>query len=160
LSQSDYNLISDRFDRGHMVRREDPQWGTAQTALRAMDDTFHFVNACPQNWQFNQSPSFWQGIENYVLDGMKEAPERVSVFTGPVFAQNDPLYSGIKAPVRFWKIVARIVDGKVRATGFVASQRDIIDQKRRGAEETLGREWPIEPDEPVAGFQATISKIQ
>src|SRR5262249_55070655 len=91
LCQDDYSKISKWFDRGHMVRREDPQWGDDDTALRAMDDTFHFVNSCPQVWKFNQAATFWQGIENYVLDGMRAKPERVSVFTGPVFQDDDPM---------------------------------------------------------------------
>jgi endonuclease G len=158
LSQSDYTRISARFDRGHLVRREDPQWGDPDTALRAMDDTFHLTNSCPQNWKFNQSPALWQGIENYVLNGMRATPERVTVFSGPIFAENDPLYGTVQVPLRFWKIIARKEDDHLRATGFVASQKDVIDVPRR---EALGtRDWPITATEPIHDFQAAIATIE
>jgi endonuclease G len=43
------------FDRGHLVRRLDPVWGTQGTAKVANEDTFHWTNCSPQYWQFNQS---------------------------------------------------------------------------------------------------------
>ena len=59
------------FDRGHQVRREDPNWGTNTSAERANADTFHFTNCCPQASPFNQRAQFWQGIENFVLDNAR-----------------------------------------------------------------------------------------
>lgn len=35
------------FSRGHMVRREDPNWGDPAVARAADSDTFHVTNACP-----------------------------------------------------------------------------------------------------------------
>jgi endonuclease G len=156
-NQKDYDVISGFFDRGHMVRREDAQWGNADRALAAMDDTFHFTNCCPQNWRFNQKASFWQGIENYVLNGMRRAPERVTVFTGPIFAKNDPVEGKLKVPWTFWKIVARIDENdELRTTGFIASQRKMLNDPR---EAISTREWPIDPDEPIADYQAKITEI-
>jgi endonuclease G len=157
--QSDYDLISEIFDRGHMVRREDPQWGDSSRALEAMDDTFHFTNACPQNWRFNERAAFWQGIENYVLNGMRNAPEKVTVFTGPIFLANDPRFGEFKVPLNFWKVICRITpDDELRSTGFIASQHSVINDPR---EEALGtREWDIGADEPVAQFQASIGEIE
>ncbi|MEJ7606324.1 MAG: DNA/RNA non-specific endonuclease, partial [Bryobacteraceae bacterium] len=55
--------ISDFFARGHLTRREDPNWGTAPAAERANNDTYHHPNACPQvNNAFNASQKAWQGI--------------------------------------------------------------------------------------------------
>jgi endonuclease G len=158
LCQEDYSRISEYFDRGHMVRREDPQWGDNTRALAAMDDTFHFTNSCPQNWKFNQSASLWQGIENYVLSSMRFLPERVTVFSGPIFDDGDPVYGDVQVPLEFWKIVARINEqGVLRATGFLASQEDVIDLRR---EALPRRQWPIRGDEPIAGFQARIAAIE
>ncbi|UEM06178.1 DNA/RNA non-specific endonuclease [Skermanella rosea] len=42
------------FSRGHMTRREDPNWGDKKTAKQADADTFHATNACPQR-QFQDS---------------------------------------------------------------------------------------------------------
>src|SRR5262249_44482114 len=41
------------FDRGHQVRREDPDWGAPAVAEKANADTFHFTNCCPQQKDFN-----------------------------------------------------------------------------------------------------------
>lgn len=36
------------LDRGHLVRRLDPAWGSSRTvAKRANNDTFHFTNCTP-----------------------------------------------------------------------------------------------------------------
>ena len=56
-----------KIDRGHMVRREDPNWGEDAVAPQANDDTFHYVNAAAQHSRLNQGKTLWQGLENYVL---------------------------------------------------------------------------------------------
>jgi endonuclease G, mitochondrial len=63
LGQDFYGSTSRYFDRGHLTRRSDPTWGTPQEAERANADTFHFTNASPQHFRFNQSARFWQGVE-------------------------------------------------------------------------------------------------
>jgi endonuclease G len=112
------------FDRGHMVRRIDPAWGSPSTAKVASDDTFHFSNCCPQIMAFNQH--FWQGIEEYARANAGAEKLKITVITGPVFGKTDPDYRGIKVPREFWKIVVRVsdTDGKLRATGLVADQND------------------------------------
>jgi hypothetical protein len=68
------------------------------------------------------------------------------------------VYGAVQVPLAFWKIVARInEDNELRATGFLASQEDVIDLPR---EALATREWPIRADEPIAGFQARIAAIQ
>lgn len=135
LDQSFYGSQHPRiFDRGHMVRRLDPAWGSKSVAKRASDDTFHFTNCCPQVSTFNQSAKIWQGIEDYVLQNARAADERVSVFTGPIFADDDPTYHDVAIPKAFWKIVVRVEGGTLRATGFIASQGDLLE-KHLGAPE-------------------------
>jgi endonuclease G len=113
------------FDRGHMVRRLDPAWGSATTAKRAADDTFHFTNCCPQLLRFNQH--LWQNIEDYALDNATDEKKRVTVITGPVFTDADPAYRETAVPRAFWKIVVRVHEGALRATGFLADQGPALD---------------------------------
>jgi len=80
------------LDRGHLVRRRDPCWGTASIAQRANVDTFHFTNAAPQAAAFNQGETLWAGLEDYLLGNAATYDRRLSVFTGPVLAGTDPLY--------------------------------------------------------------------
>ncbi|QRY47464.1 DNA/RNA non-specific endonuclease [Mycolicibacterium boenickei] len=115
------------FDRGHMVRRLDPAWGSPVAAKQAADDTFHFANCCPQISAFNQH--LWARIENYALDNAGAEKRQITVITGPVFGSNDPLYRGVNVPRQFWKIVVRVSaeDGDLRATAFLADQNAALD---------------------------------
>lgn len=114
------------FSRGHMTRRQDPDWGSKAESLQADADTFHATNAAPQVQSFNGG--LWGDIEDYILANTKQDSMRVSVMTGPVFAKNDPKVHGIQVPVRFWKVVAFLHDETERltATGYIASQAKAI----------------------------------
>jgi DNA/RNA endonuclease G (NUC1)/pimeloyl-ACP methyl ester carboxylesterase len=114
------------FDRGHQVRREDPNWGDDGPAERANADTFHFTNCCPQEYRFNEQQRYWAGIEDYVLNNARAEGARVCVFTGPVFAATDPTYRGLRVPVQFFKVVARVEGGQLKATAFLASQAELL----------------------------------
>jgi endonuclease G len=108
-------------DRGHMVRREDPVWGALAVAKRANVDTFHYTNSCPQMAGVNQVT--WLGLEDYILSHTRDDNMRVSVFTGPVFTDEDFAYRGALIPKSFWKIVAFITeDGRPSATAYKVSQ--------------------------------------
>lgn len=115
------------FDRGHMVRRLDPAWGSPVAAKQAADDTFHFANCCPQISSFNQH--LWARIENYALNNAGAEKRKITVITGPVFGGTDPLYRGVNVPRQFWKIVVRVSagDGTLRATAFLADQNAALD---------------------------------
>lgn len=108
-----------RLDRGHLVRREDPNWGREAEAANA--DTFHFTNCSPQMDVVNQRT--WLGLENYILQNARAWKERCSVFTGPVFAAGDLDYRGALIPAAYWKVVAFLSDeGKPSATAYVVQQ--------------------------------------
>ncbi len=104
------------FDRGHLVRREDPNWGAdAGTANR---DTFHFTNCAPQLSAYNQQT--WLGLEDLVLGNTRRQRERASVFTGPVFRADDPVYRGVAIPLAYWKVIAFVHDdGTPSATAYM-----------------------------------------
>lgn len=118
-----------KIDRGHLVRREDPIWGTTrEEAKKANDDTFHFTNCSPQHSTFNQSAELWQGLENHVLKTARAQRQRLSVFTGPIFSDNDQELDGIRVPGSFFKIlVFRRQNGNISASGYVMGQETLID---------------------------------
>lgn len=118
-----------KIDRGHLVRREDPIWGTTrEEAKKANDDTFHFTNCSPQHSTFNQSAELWQGLENHALKTARAQQQRLSVFTGPIFSENDQELDGIRVPGSFFKIlVFRRGNGSISASGFVVDQKVLID---------------------------------
>jgi len=115
-----------KFSRGHMTRREDPNWGPQAVVKRANADTFHVTNACPQMQPFNAG--IWNGLEDYALQNARQDDMRISVFTGPIFRDDDPSQFDVLIPVSFWKVIAFIHDGtgKLTATGYTMSQRDFL----------------------------------
>ncbi|MGW3012140.1 DNA/RNA non-specific endonuclease [Streptomyces sp. NPDC001219] len=110
------------LDKGHLVRRLDPVWGTAAEAEQANEDTFHYTNAAPQADVFNQGKKLWQGLENYLLDHAADFDRKLVVLTGPVLHDSDPPYRGVQVPLRFWKVAAFLQDGALAATGYVLDQ--------------------------------------
>lgn len=122
------------FDRGHLVRRLDPAWGTDNVARAANDDTFHFTNCSPQHKKFNQGASLWAGLEDYLLDTAKAERLRLTVFTGPAFTARDPDFQGILIPLAFWKIpVFRRPDGSLSASAYMISQHELVEDILREA---------------------------
>lgn len=115
------------LDRGHLVRRRDPGWGDAAEAREAMEATFFYPNAAPQAAGFNQSKELWLGLEDHVLAYAETTDQRLSVFTAPVLADDDPPYRGIRIPLRFWKIAAWQDATGLRAAGFVLDQTELVD---------------------------------
>ena len=114
------------------MRRQDPDWGTPNIAKRVNADTYHFTNCSTQESSFNQSKKFWQGIENYILDNAKAERRRVTVFTGPVLANDDPAYRSVKVPMQFWKILVRMDNGSLLATALLADQSKRITKLPEG----------------------------
>ncbi|CAN7217953.1 DNA/RNA non-specific endonuclease [Mesorhizobium sp. LjNodule214] len=138
LGQIDYQDAE--IDRGHMVRREDPNWGAE--AERANFDTFHYTNSALQHSSLNQGKTLWQGLENYILDSARTAGFKACVFTGPVFRDDDPELppSNARVPLEFWKIVVMPTpEGALHATGYVLSQGDLIREllERRSRTEAV-----------------------
>ena len=113
------------LDRGHLVRRQDPNWG--DEAKTANIDTFHFTNCSPQMSGFNQKT--WLELEDYILNNTQRWKARATVFSGPVFADDDRLYRGIRIPKAFWKVVAYLSDdGKPSASAYMIDQSRELGQ--------------------------------
>ncbi|WP_254409755.1 DNA/RNA non-specific endonuclease [Streptomyces sp. AC495_CC817] len=117
------------LDRGHLVRRRDPGWGDAADAREAMAATFFYPNAAPQAAGFNQSKELWLGLEDHVLTYAEATDQRLSVFTAPVLADDDPPYRGIRIPLRFWKVAAWTGPEGLSAAGFVLDQSELVDTR-------------------------------
>lgn len=118
------------LDRGHLVRRLDPVWGAQ--ANRANDDTFHFTNCSPQHEKFNQGQDLWQGLENYILENADARNRKVTVFTGPVMDEQDPIYKGVRLPLAFWKIIAYVkADGTLATAAYMLEQGKLIQDMLR-----------------------------
>ncbi len=93
--------------------------------MDANSDSFFFTNITPQRAGFNQSGrgGVWGLLENAVLalDGLTE--RRLSVFAGPVLADDDPVYRDVvQLPREFWKVVVYRVEGELRFKAFVLTQ--------------------------------------
>ncbi|KTS71177.1 endonuclease [Pseudomonas oryzihabitans] len=113
------------LDRGHLVRRQDPNWGPA--AAQANRDTFHFTNCAPQMAAFNQKT--WLELEDYILDNTQRWQARVTVFSGPVLRADDLVYRDARIPEAFWKVVAFLGDdGKPSASAYLIDQRRELDE--------------------------------
>ena len=115
------------YDRGHLVRRVAPMWGTTDKARFAMADTFYYTVCAPQHARLNQG--MWVELEDYILDWAEENAARVSIFTGPVFRADDPFYRGlVQVPADYWKVAVAQTDTGLRAVGYLHTQKHLIPE--------------------------------
>ncbi len=133
------------LDRGHLVRRRDPVWGSERVATQANVDSFVFPNAAPQVSVFNQSKELWNGLEDHVLEHARGSRRRLSVLTGPVLVADDPVYRGVQLPRRFWKVVGWAApagegaSATLAATAYVLDQTELLGRLRLSASESVPR---------------------
>lgn len=131
-----------KFDRGHIVRRDDVAWGDTQEQEEyGNSDCFHFTNCTPQHEQFNRAMfdfhGLWGELENHIAKQAGFLQNKLCVFAGPVLSEGDPkndfgLGSAFQVPVRFWKVIVAVEDvlaqPRLRAYGFLLSQQEAIDR--------------------------------
>ena len=132
-----------KFDRGHVVRRDDTAWGdTEEEEILANSDSFHWTNCTPQHEQFNRDKfgfhGLWGGLENRIQSQAQDAGNKMSVFAGPILDHATDIeydFGGgaVKIPRRFWKAVfvtenAGAAHPKLRAYGFILDQSEAIDR--------------------------------
>lgn len=146
LENAEFYAPAKKFDRGHIVRREDNAWGdTALLEEFANSDTFHWTNCTPQHEGFNQSSKqgLWGKLENHITEQSAEVTgRRLCLFAGPVLADDDLEHDFggglVKIPIRFWKVIAvaqkAAAGGALRLAvfGFVLEQASTI--RKRGLE--------------------------
>jgi endonuclease G, mitochondrial len=128
-----YSAPKSNFDKGHMTRREDVQWGnTLELAQEAANATFYYSNAVPQHKDLNQQ--IWKSLEDYILHTeTKTNALKVCVFTGPVLSKSDAKFispvqgATIQLPNIFWKVIIYPKnDGKLYRVGFMMSQKSLL----------------------------------
>lgn len=131
-----YSARKNDFDRGHMAKREDVQWGIDEEAARmAARSTFYYTNAIPQVSKLNRG--VWKQIENYILhhEAVKNSM-KICLFSGPAFRDDDPEFletvngEKVRLPYLFWKVVYYVKDGQLHRAGFLTSQRRQMQKKR------------------------------
>lgn len=130
-----------RFDRGHIVRRDDVAWGlTEEEEEFGNSDSFHFTNCTPQHEQFNramfQFHGLWGELEKHIAKQAGFVQNKLSIFAGPVLADSDPprdfgFGSDFLVPIQFWKVILAVETtqggSQLRAYGFLMSQQEAID---------------------------------
>lgn len=164
-----YSADKSNFDKGHMVKREDVQWGkTIGLAQLAADSTFYYSNAVPQHKDLNQE--IWKSLEDYILHTeTRKNNLKICVFTGPVLSENDPLFittvkgESVQLPIIFWKVVIfQKEDEQLYRVGFMMSQNRLLIEN--GIVEEL--EAAIAEDElfmqfdDAATYQVNVSLIE
>jgi endonuclease G len=110
---------------------------------------------------------YWRALEDYVLTNARADRQKVSVFTGPIFdedndfdwSRNRPDMKGFKAPREFWKLILRIDDGALQATALVADQAPLIDYL---PEFIMRGEAAIQalPYEKVAKYHVSVAELE
>ena len=70
----------------------------------------------------------------------------MTIFTGPVLTEDDPLYRGVRLPLYFWKIAAMArADGTLTISAYLLDQKELVDGLERFNADT---------------FQVSIEEIQ
>lgn len=129
-----YNRDRKAFHKGHLVRRDAVAWGRSYRELRrANGDTFHVTNCSPQVGKFNVANSrgpegIWGDLEKLVEREAKS--ERLCVFSGPVFSDQDRDFSGVDddgevvvpIPSFFWKLIVARKGRDLHAFAFWLQQ--------------------------------------
>lgn len=149
IFDADFYKPAGNIDRGHIVRREDNEWGDDLAEIEfANSDTFHWTNCTPQHEAFNQSnpaksdktyagrEGIWGAFENYIQQNHKKYNSKACIIAGPIFDKDDPSADFgrgyIQYPIRFFKIISVVegsgVDLKLKVFGFIFSQKDVVEQ--------------------------------
>lgn len=127
-----------QFSRGHQVRLLDPCWSGASKPAAAeaesklaSEDTFHYTNAAPQVQKYNDID--WGNLEDYLLDKAQTTEKKLTIFTGPIYRDDDPLYGKSREggpwqiPLSFWKVaVLQKTSTRIAAAAFIVGQTEYV----------------------------------
>ena len=177
IFDADFYKPAGNIDRGHVVRREDNEWGDDESEIEfANSDTFHWTNCTPQHEAFNQSTpgrndkayrgmeGLWGAFENHIQKSRTGDDTRACLLAGPILAEDDPSADfgkgPIRYPIRFFKIVC-VAEGPVgrkrlRVFGFILSQKDVVARfgiERFGPGRFKGQQVPLTEIEEAAGLK-------
>jgi endonuclease G len=161
------------LQKGHIIMRGDPAWGgTEDEVLAAEYDTFFYTNAAPQFGFFNQgSPTNkpgakgklrWRAVETYILRNAAVHRQRVCVFAGPAFDDdNDPPYRlESQVPMLFWKIAVWVEKKKLRSIAVIADQRKVYETLTEGMPEAAENFSNPEELARLNEFLTTVEEVE
>lgn len=100
-NSTEYHLSN--WDKGHLAAA-----GNAVSSDKAMEDTFLFTNACPQNPTLNHG--YWKSFEGYIRQ-LAASHDLIEVFTGCLFVGNNNTVSyqtigtGTSVPTHLFKVL-------------------------------------------------------
>ena len=124
------------FDKGHLCRREDAEWGSPMSfAELAANMTCSYANASPQVPTLNRGKygytGKWGRLEIEILEkgvaASGEKERKIVVFNGPIFKDDDPVFKGVQIPLHFYKVVVwRDADKNPRTTAFLLHQDRLV----------------------------------
>jgi endonuclease G len=123
-----------KLDQGHIAAFADVSWGPASEAERARDQSCYFTNITPQLDSFNRSnlKGIWGKLESAIARENDVTDKRLSVFGGPVLAAGDGVpYHGVLVPRDFWKVIAYVEGGALKAKAFQLTQRNLEGELER-----------------------------
>mmetsp|Transcript_22878 Transcript_22878/g.38889 ORF Transcript_22878/g.38889 Transcript_22878/m.38889 type:complete len:710 (+) Transcript_22878:61-2190(+) len=129
------------YQKGHLAMRAALAWGDKAQAQAASDDSFVWSNCAPQHKDFHQDE--WVAVEQHVWRRTNEGP--ISLYIGPVLADDDVPYGRLLVPRKFWKVVVFEKGGALRAVAFVMDQSEL---------------WSVEQDEPPHFYQTTVAHVE
>ena len=126
------------LDQGHIARRGDLIWGPPDEAKQANHDSFFFTNITPQLDTFNQEGrhGLWGELEDAIFADVDVDHLRISLIGAPIYKDDDLPYRDVLVPRSFFKVVAYVEGGKLRAKAFVLTQDDL----EKNLEAVLGLE--------------------
>lgn len=151
-----YKAEKSDFDKGHMTKREDVQWGDSlAVAGKAADSTFFYSNSVPQHARLNQR--IWRSLEDYILHTEAVNHDmKISVFTGPVLGKKDPWFvtkvkgRDVQIPYLFWKVVIFAKsDGALYRVGFLMSQYTLLFENGIVKEDVKEKAVPGEEEDQL-----------
>jgi endonuclease G len=142
IEDAEFYDAAKKFDRGHVVRRDDVAWGNdAQEEEFGNSDSFHWTNCTPQHEGFNRDRfgyhGIWGGLEHHVTTQAGFLQDQLIVFAGPVLDAGDPTRAfvpsiDVQVPLAFWKVIIAVEDAPqtptLRAYGFILDQTSAIQQ--------------------------------
>ncbi|MGD9295062.1 MAG: DNA/RNA non-specific endonuclease, partial [Roseobacter sp.] len=71
--------------------------------------------------------AIWQELEDYMLDWAEAKNARMSIFTGPIFRPDDPVYRGIvQIPSDYWKIAIADTPAGLRSVGYLHTRKNLM----------------------------------
>ncbi|MCI0748882.1 MAG: DNA/RNA non-specific endonuclease, partial [Verrucomicrobia subdivision 3 bacterium] len=85
----------------------------------------------------------------WILESAHAKNQRVAVFTGPVFREDDPIFvtrdeMRVPVPLEYWKVIAMLNhEGELTATSYLLSQEDLIADMVEAPKEPKSFQVPV-----------------